>query len=234
MDSLTKRLLSTSGLDSSRPLLPPVQNMRMVYLKEPFGDAEIALHEARLALEKVNAGGPPEPLYRAMAKLEVKEQEYFAKRYFGRNKAVLNGWNVEWKQEVLVKKINSLLKQSYEHAEIVGGKRGEKLVVGYHQKSLNAANYCVRAYQKLKQMNERYYNKPDPTSEHLESDLELIRGNIQRIQENLVDTRGLPDSVLKEASLGHIKATVRMAQTCERIAILVKQNRWDLPDDLRV
>ena len=95
MDSLTKRLLSTSGLDPSRPLLPPVQNLRMVYLKEPFGDAEIALHEARLALKRVEANNIPNNrsiLYKAMGKLQVKERETFARRYVGNNKPVLNGW----------------------------------------------------------------------------------------------------------------------------------------------
>lgn len=233
MDSLTKRLLSTSGLNPTDPLLPPVQNLRMVYLKEPFGDAEIALHEARLALESVNAGGSPTPLYAAMAKLEVKERDYFARRYFGRNKPLLKGWNVEWKQQLLVRKINNLLKQSAEHAEIVGGKNRTNLVAGYHHNALDAANTCVRACVKLEDMNNRYYNNPQPTSQQLESDLGFIRGSVELIQQSLMNTERLPDSAMKEDSLAHIEATLRVARTCVRIGMMVRKGEWDLPDDLK-
>ncbi|CAN0538948.1 unnamed protein product, partial [Ectocarpus sp. 12 AP-2014] len=81
------------GLNPSKPLLPPVHNLRMIYLKEPFGDAEIHLHDARVALESVQNGGPTAPLYAAMANLEVAERDYFARRYFGGDKAILKGWS---------------------------------------------------------------------------------------------------------------------------------------------
>jgi len=104
MDSLTKRLMATSGLRPGNPTLPPIQGVRMVYLDEPMTGAENALHEARLALEAYKTLEKKDPkdtdaikkaqdgLYEAMGNLEAKEQDYFARRYFGRNKAVLNGW----------------------------------------------------------------------------------------------------------------------------------------------
>ncbi|CAM9565058.1 unnamed protein product [Ectocarpus fasciculatus] len=60
----------------------------MIYLQEPFGGAEIHLHNARVALESVQNGGATAPLYAAMAKLEVAERDYyFARRYFGGEKS---------------------------------------------------------------------------------------------------------------------------------------------------
>lgn len=142
MDALTKRLMSRSGLNPADPTLPPVHNMRMVYLKEEFGDAEEALHEAHLALETVEAGGPnanTAPLYAAMAKLEVSERDYFARRYFGGNKAILKGWNVGWKQKLFKAKITELVAAATARVTATGGLGGGALQQGYDDTARVAA-----------------------------------------------------------------------------------------------
>lgn len=53
VDSLTKRLMSCSGLNPVDPMLPPVHSMRMVTLKEPLTKAEVQLHNARLKLRNL-------------------------------------------------------------------------------------------------------------------------------------------------------------------------------------
>lgn len=51
MDSLTKKILFDSGLYPGNPLLPPVNNVGMVYIKEPMlKQAEMDLFDARVAL----------------------------------------------------------------------------------------------------------------------------------------------------------------------------------------
>lgn len=104
MDSLTARIMSRSGLSPVDPTLPPVHNVRMVYLKEPYGKAEQDLHEARVALQAFETSGGAEKdkdkLYKAMANLEERERDYYANRYFGRNKAILEGWNTPKKSEL--------------------------------------------------------------------------------------------------------------------------------------
>ena len=92
------------GLNPSNPLLPPVHNVRMIYLKEPFGDAEKDLHAARVALKALETTNDPatrKTLYRAMAKLQGKESQYFATRYIGRdNPLVLSGWKTHFTDKV--------------------------------------------------------------------------------------------------------------------------------------
>lgn len=102
MDALTARKMSTMGLNATKPLLPPVHNLGMIHLKEPLTDADENLHNARLALKKLEESQEREEdddtihrlkleLYSAMEKLQEKE-EYFAQRYVSHNKHVLYGW----------------------------------------------------------------------------------------------------------------------------------------------
>lgn len=51
MDSITKKILFESGLYPGNPTLPPVNNVGMVYIKEPMlKQAEMDLFDARVAL----------------------------------------------------------------------------------------------------------------------------------------------------------------------------------------
>lgn len=95
MDPLTQRLWLRTGLNHAHPLLPPVHNVRVVHLREELTEADIDLHNARVALKKLEAAGPggdTSELYTAMRKLQEKEQQYFASRYLRSDKAVLRGW----------------------------------------------------------------------------------------------------------------------------------------------
>jgi hypothetical protein len=73
MDPLTQRFWVRSGLNHAHPLLPPVHNVRVVHLREELTDADIDLHNARVALKKLEAAGPggdTSELYTAMWKLQ--------------------------------------------------------------------------------------------------------------------------------------------------------------------
>ena len=226
MDSLTKRLLSTSGLDSSRPLLPPVQNMRMVYLKEPFGDAETALHEARLALEKVNSSGVAantDPLYEAMAKLEVKERDYFARRYFGRNKAVLNGWNNEWKQKLFKEKIWRFIVEAERHHKNTNSTEAKQ-----------SAESSVDVAHLLLKMHKMWY---DGTGERLTTRPRKIRvweimigDKIKSLRLDLENSHKPP---CDQDCSDSIAQSLRSAETCKRLADIVMRGGWELPEDLK-
>lgn len=103
MDPLTQRLWLRSGLNHAHPLLPPVHNVRVVHLREELTEADIDLHNARVALEKLEAAGPggdTSDLYTAMWKLQKREQHYFASRYLRSDKAVLRGWKAFPKYQV--------------------------------------------------------------------------------------------------------------------------------------
>ena len=103
MDALTARKMSTMGLNATKPLLPPVHKLGMIYLKEPLTHADEDLHNARLALKKLEeaqeSGQDDDTIHRlklalhlAMEELQGKEKEYFAQRYVSHNKHVLYGW----------------------------------------------------------------------------------------------------------------------------------------------
>lgn len=125
MDALTARKMSTVGLNATKPLLPPVHNLGMIYLKEPLSDADEHLHNARLALKNVEEA--PKSLgkdattrlrlelHSAMEKLQEKEQEYFARRYASDDKEVIHGWKkrltlfLEYVHEITRKQYNDVL-----------------------------------------------------------------------------------------------------------------------------
>ena len=224
MDSLTARLMSTSGLSRTDPLLPPVSNMRMVHLKQPFGPAEKDLHEARVALKKLEDGsGTTNTLYMAMAKLEGKEQDYFARRYFGRDRAILKGWNVGWKQNEFKKKITSFVSFAKSH---------EGLSSGHGTEAKKAAGLAHDVANKLEAMNNKWYPSgsariPSPPA-GLDADLAGIDTAVNDIRATLRAAEGSVSTV----ALVSIKTSLRTAENCQRLARLVKQNRWDLPDNL--
>ncbi|AAK14444.1 unnamed protein product [Ectocarpus sp. 4 AP-2014] len=239
MDSLTARLMSRAGLNPVDPKLPPVHNMRMVYLKEQFGAAEEALHDARLALEDLRDVQETKPydqtkvdaaanlLYDAMAKLAVKERDYFASRYFGRDKAVLKGWNVDRKQELFAKFIDDLRNKA-------SGRLRPNMFS--HMDVQNAAVYCSQACVALEQMNNLWYSGGVAIPSNRLTDTpdfgkrqRVINQRLGQIQTNLrsIMASGTQRDIIT------IKSCLRDAEICQRLARLVASDRWDLPDDLR-
>ncbi|CAN0413311.1 unnamed protein product [Ectocarpus sp. 8 AP-2014] len=251
MDTLTARLMARSGLSNagrppahstpmvtagiglnpSKPLLPPVHNLRMIYLKEPFGDAEIHLHDARVALESVQAGGRSAPLYAAMAKLEVAERDYFARRYFGGEKAILKGWNcLKFKQKIedLITTANAQYRSLPQPSTT------------HDIRARRAAALALAASQYLRTMNNKWYaaaggggarrqRKPATFA----SDLAAINNDIVDIHKYLGEVLAFPDSdTKKQASVTSIKDSLRHAKICQRLARLVENNQCDLPDDV--
>ncbi|AAK14429.1 unnamed protein product [Ectocarpus sp. 4 AP-2014] len=169
MDPLTARLMSRSGLSAagrppahstpmikagiglnpSKPLLPPVHNLRMIYLKEPLTDAEKDLHAARVALKLLETADNDvnrKALYKAMAKLQGKEAQYFATRYIGRGKPqILRGWKTHY----FSVKVGELLHKSVmRHTST-------------HQDAIDAADGTYYAAEDLRDMDTEAL-KPNP------------------------------------------------------------------------
>lgn len=105
MDSITQRILFESGLYPGNPTLPPVNNVGMVYIKEPMlKQAEMDLFDARVALRDLEEAERENKitqdlenkLYATLAALEKKEGEYFTRRYGagtkGETEQILKGW----------------------------------------------------------------------------------------------------------------------------------------------
>ncbi|CAN0569055.1 unnamed protein product [Ectocarpus sp. 12 AP-2014] len=255
MDPLAARLMSRSGLSAagrlpahstpmvkagiglnpSKPLLPPVHNLRMIYLKEPFGDAEMHLHDARVALESVQNGGPTAPLYAAMATLEVAERDYFARRYFGGDKAILKGWScVKFKQ-----KIEELIMTTDIERRTTEGSNNITQP-GYHNAARLAAISASVASRQLRTMSNKWYdaaggggNRRQTKPTTFGTNLSAIERVIVIINNHLRIVLALPDSnTTKQASVTSIKASLRHAEICQRLARLVADDHCDLPDDL--
>lgn len=225
MDSHTKRLLSTRGFYSTNPLLPPVQNMRMVYLKEPFGEAEKYLHEARLALKSVNDGGDIKSLYQAMANLETKERSYFARR-FGANNAVLKGW----KKGLVRLNISYLVHEIQEHAEDVGKIKSDGLTTtqGYLSQALSCANESTRIHAKVLFMVDRWDNPAQDLGLLFDSDEQNIRAsltNMYSMKDYVENTSAGADT--GEKTLRHMESSLEKAEDCVHMAKMIRLSQWD-------
>ncbi|CAM9767468.1 unnamed protein product [Ectocarpus sp. 12 AP-2014] len=83
-----------------------------------------------------------------MAKLEVKERDYFANRYFGRDKAVLKGWKVDRKQKLFIKFIKDLW-------TTISARMGPNAFL--HQNVIEAINACKYICDALQDMNNLWY-----------------------------------------------------------------------------
>lgn len=242
MDSLTKRLMSRSGLNPVDPTLPPVNNMRMVYLDEKYDGAEQALHEARVALDKLekaqkipnnqsNVDNAAGIVYDKMAALEVKERDYFARRYFGRDKGVLRDWNVDRKQLLFTQKIADLISDAADRNDDANNN-------GLYQPAKDAAATSETACAALDGMDKRWY---DPVSRNRKTVTPNFGNNPQDIDTAITTIRTnldavltiQPESPMKQASIISVRASLRDAEICQRLAQLVMNNRWDLPDELR-
>ena len=241
MDPLTKRLMVESGLRPGNPTLPPVQGMRMVYLKEDMTDAEDDLHKARLALQKYEKNSSvqnKQNLYTAMRHLQAKEQDYFGSRYIGRkHPGVLKGWHNEEKQALLKKKIQELKTEAGDQVRNIGGIGSKPLDSNYDWSASRAAFAFDQACQVLQKMDDDWYNGPtrldaDKKPDTISKGLVNIKSHVQSIRRELSIALALT-SPTREASLVQIRKSLRGAEICERIAILIDSNRWDLPMDLR-
>ncbi|CAN0559380.1 unnamed protein product [Ectocarpus sp. 12 AP-2014] len=231
MDPLAARLMSRSGLSTagrlpahstpmvkadiglnpSKPLLPPVHNLRMIYLKEPFGDAEKDLHDARVALkalETTNDDATRKALYRAMAKLQGKESHYFATRYIGRDKPlVLRGW----KTHHFSHKVRELYQKS--------GTRYSFPPSGAHQDAIDAAEMNFWAAEDLRDMNsETLKPNPQPKAwfDAKRTDIETYIARIKRvIQEK--NTMDADDVASMQACLDNAKNILRLAKLVDNV-----------------
>jgi len=210
MDSLTARVISTSGLSRVYPLLPPVHNIGMIYLKEPFGDAEILLHEARVALDKFEESDIPankDALYDAMAKLEVKEAHHIGTTRFGFNKPMFVGW----RKELFKAKIREMItKTTARHSS-----------TGLHRFARQSALHCLRAWNRLQYLRHRMEVDVLAYVKGIESSLKRI--------ENLFKSDATLQPDLKVAA-----DSLKDAKAAKRLASLIAEDQWILPHDLGV
>lgn len=222
MDSLTARLMSTSGLSRADPLLPPVHNIRMVYLKEPFGDAEIFLHEARVALDNFEKNDSPAnkiALYDAMAKLEVKEADYFATRRFGFKEPMFVGW----KKELFKAKIREMVTKTT--ARKTDATKPDGTVIDTLDRlALFSAKKCAEGWTKI---------SGNPFQRRLAA--QYISTRVTGIEYALGAVGRLPTSDPKrQPSLKIIAGSLRDMKACQRLASLIAKGQWILPHDLGV
>ncbi|CAM9767608.1 unnamed protein product [Ectocarpus sp. 12 AP-2014] len=214
MDSLTARVISTSGLSRAYPLLPPVHNIGMIYLKEPFGDAEIFLHEARVALdnfEKNDSSANKQALYDAMAKLEVKEAHYFGTTRLGFNKPMFVGW----RKELFKAKIREMITKT------TARKNGATTL---HRLALFSASKCVEAWTKIsgnlfQRRQAALYISTRVTA------IENALGAVGRLQTS---------DATRQPSLKIAADSLRDAKACQRLESLIAKDQWILPHDLGV
>ncbi|CAN0424538.1 unnamed protein product [Ectocarpus sp. 8 AP-2014] len=162
-----------------------------------------------------------------MAKLAVKERDYFANRYFGRDKAVVKGWNVDRKQKLFIKFIDDL--RSNADGRLRPNMFSPKDVQ-------DAARYCSHACTALQHMNNLWYSGGAAIPSNRLADTPDFGKRQQVINEKLGQIQTNLRSIMASGTQGDIitiKSCLRDAEICQRLARLVASDRWDLPDDLR-
>lgn len=238
MDALTARKMATMGLNATKPLLPPVHKLGIVYLKEPLTDAEEHLHTARLALKKLEEAQEDRNLdeevvyrlkmrlYEAMEQLQEKEQGYFARRYISHSKPVVHGW-----QNRVTLMIQNFYKTSEHDARYV-----QQVSAEFHQDAVHSINLLHIMTTTIRDMNNLCYDAV--TGARLkELPLPTLRREQEELVENLHDMhtlyrniKQLPDNdPAKEKSLDEVEQRYHAAAIIVRIADNMIRNEWDLP-----
>ena len=232
MDALTARKMSTMGLNATKPLLPPVQNLGMIYLKEPLTDADEDLYNARLALKKLEEAQQRKAdtesleldLHVAMEKLQGKEREYFARRYVSRNKQVLHGW-----QNRLTLFLQEILHTTQQKLDRSDNNRA------LHEDTVEALHVAFDMSKRASQMNEmclaqngsRLHNPV--LVEVLQGDLVDLEREKTQIHGFLVTTRQRADNGDDvEVDLEYIKEAHIVAKILTYVANNMINNEWDL------
>lgn len=222
MGSLTKRLLSGSGLSPTNPVLPPVHNMRLVTLQEPLTDAEKDLHAARKALRLLETSDSDvnrKALYKAMAKLQGRESQYFASRYIGRDKPrVLQGWKTHFTDKV--QEMHKIAVTYYERTL-------DQSIHSYHQKTVAATGFC-NAATILRGMNNARQWKQKPPRDFYDSGRENITDHLRDIQE----AKDLAKDSLDIIDLHVMDLCLKHTENILKLANLVSDNSPEVPYDL--
>ena len=240
MDALTARKVSTMGLNANKPLLPPVHNLGIIHLKEPLTHADENLHNARLALKRLEEAQErkeDEPtihrlklaLHSAMEELQEKEQEYFAQRYVSHNKHVLYGWQNRvtlFLQEVL-----------HMTEEQLRSTRKFRLRPIYSLAATNCMETLVDMSTNVLQINEKFvsrdgsrhaYNVP---LHEFKEDIEDLRQIRDEVREYLQNVENLDENdPLKENSLRLTTAASDTANVLFHVAENMMNKKWDMKE----
>lgn len=240
MDPLTKNLLSRIGRTPGLPKLPPVNNVRLLNLQKGLQPAELALHNARIALDNFQKAPSANltvqqartNLHLAMEELEGREQDYFANTFTGTDKRqVLSGWK-RWKQTQLRLQINNLRQQAVAHA-------GAAVQHNLAQVSRDSADASVRAHDELRRANQMWYTnggfvrEPTRPAGVIEKG-DAIRASLSLIRENLRRYQSLPVTPNHPHNIASIQTSLTNTQRCERIFKAVVAGEWVSTDETRV
>lgn len=222
MDSLTAMLMTTSGLSRANSLLPPENNVRMVHLKKPFEKADIALHEARVALKNVeDKTGTAHQLYTAMAKRQTSET-YFSTRCFGRDGSILKGREDKTGQEKLRSTSKKLMTMA---------KTRINTDSSLDHDAQHAAIVCLAACQSLEAIADMWYANPTDTVRRRQS-LTPVFGNYPQaingyIADVKIDLATAQAVAVDQASIDSIHEPLRDALVCKRLADTIQLGKWD-------
>lgn len=248
MDSLTSRFLSRTGLNPANPTLPPVHNMRMVYLREPLTEAEKDLHIARKAhkaLEVGQASLKADPaanvniqalstdLYDAMFNLEEREQEHFQRRYIVDNRPAIQGWGPRKFTMVMDETFDALLRMNVPTFLDSSDSEDEE-EAQYVTNTRQAASEMRAMGSNLKTMNDLCYDDVGkrrpilPTRQIGIQHNNLIR-SLDRLHGLLKSTRELASSRGQEGALAQITTWEEVAVVMLQMAESIVNNKWNLP-----
>lgn len=239
MDPLTKNLLSRLGRTPGLPKLPPVNNVRLLNLQKGLQPAELALHNARIALDNFQKAPSATltvqqartNLHLAMAALQGREQDYFANTYTGTDKRmVLDGWT-DWKQRQLRLQVLRLQTEGNAHMNAVVA---NPQLNNRAEESATAAAQAARAVQRA---NNLWYNRgvretTRPAGLHNEGD--IIHTSLQTIRDNLFQLENeRPPPQHADANIASAKLSLTKAQLSERLFKVVVAGKWVSTDETR-
>lgn len=238
MDPLTKNLLSRLGRTHGQPKLPPVNNVSFINLQEGLTGAETALHNARVALDQLQAARIVVPrnvrairrarrtLHRRMALLEASEQEHFAKHYASNDRTVLQGWR-EWKEEKLKDELNDLRTAARHHVDQAEFDETH----GYADNlAVRGARSAQAGATALQHANDLWYDgllRKTTRPPGLHQYGEIMRTTTQDVRNLLAQAEQLdPANALRGDTIASIQQSLTNAQTYERLFKHIATNDW--------
>lgn len=198
-----------------------MHNVRLVTLTHPLTGAENDLHAARKALRLLETSDSDvnrKALYKAMAKLQGTESQYFASRYIGRDKPrVLQGWKTHFTDKV---------QEMYTIAVTYYDRTLDQTIHSYDQKTRMAASFCVDCAVQLREMNYARLQKPG-SSRHI----------YDHRRKNITDKQDIRE--LKDLATGFdvndlrvMDMCIKHAQNIAKLADLIEDNNPEVPHDI--
>ena len=243
MDALTARKMSTMGLNATKPLLPPVHNMGIIHLKQPLTHADEKLHNARLALKRLEEAQEQKEddptihrlelaLHSAMEELQEKEQEYFAQRYVSHNKHVLYGW--QNRVTLFLQEVVDMTREQLQSA-----RESQLLGPMYSDEAMDCIETLYDMSRNVMEMNEKFvskdgswnaYNVPLHVFKTDIKELRPMRDEIRGLKQVTEDLSGNNPFTFKENSLRLTTAAYETAKALFHVAENMMNKKWDMKE----